>query len=189
MKKITIFCLILIFSNYARAFLLDINSGILQGSFNHITDQSSSKSVNSMGMFASLSKTDTGSGLFIGWYMSALAIKDVFPGSINNTLNSSDMGPALRWQIDAKKITSLTFAYGILCKGSFNDGTTDESLSGESLLVKFAVEPEIGDKFFLGVGLNYYSANYKTSVTNSIQSEVGYKNTLIFPSLSFSFRY
>ncbi len=173
----------------ANAFLIDINSGILQGSFNRASEQTNSKSANSLGLYANLANSDSNLGLNIGWFMLSISNKESFPPTTNQTLTSNDMGPALRWQIDKGKKYSLTLAYGIICKGNFNDGTTDESLNGESYLLKFAVEPEIADRYFMGIGLNYYVASYKTRVVSSIQSDAGYKNTQIFPSLSFSYRY
>ncbi|MEK6628175.1 MAG: hypothetical protein AABY53_06080 [Bdellovibrionota bacterium] len=173
----------------AQAFLLDINSGILQGSFNRASEQSNSKSVNSLGLYANLANSDSNLGVNIGWFILLVSNKENYPPTVSQTLSSNDMGPALRWQIDRGKKYSLTLAYGIICKGNFNDGVTEESLSGESYLLKFAIEPEIADRYFVGVGLNYYVASYKTRIVTSIQSDAGYKNTVIFPSLSFSYRY
>lgn len=189
MLKILAFFLMLLTTQNAGAFLLDVNSGLLQQNFDHSGEQTNSKSVNSLGLFANLSNSDGNQGVNIGWYMLAVSSKENFPPNVNQSLTSSDMGPAVRLQIDRQKRFSLTLAYGIICKGNFNDGLTDESLTGESYLLKFAIEPEIADRYFIGVGLNYYVANYKTRVISSVQSDVSYKNTLIFPSLSFSYRY
>lgn len=173
----------------AHAFLLDLSSGILQGSFDHSGEQTNSKSANSLGFYSNLSNSDSNLGLNIGWYILSISNKETYPPTLSQTLTSSDMGPAIRWQIDRGKKFSLTLAYGIICKGNFNDGVTDESLTGESYLLKFAIEPEVADRYFIGVGINYYVASYKTRVVSSIQSDAGYKNTMIFPSLSFSYRY
>ena len=183
------FILIQILSQNANALLFDLNLGVLQGSFDHSGEQINSKSVNSLGLFSNLSNSESMLGINIGWYMLAVTSKEVFPPTVNQSLTSNDMGPAIRWQIDRQKRFSLTMAYGIICRGSYSNGIVDESLTGESYLLKFAIEPEFSDKYFIGFGLNYYVANYKTLVLNSVQSNVSYKNSLFFPSLSFSYRY
>lgn len=173
----------------AKAFLFDLNSGILQGSLNRSTDQSTSRSLNSLGLFAHLGKSENSSGLLLGWYVLSVSNKDSLPPSIDQTLTSTDMGPAVRWQIDKHQIFSLTYAYGIICKGQYKDNSIDEKLVGESHFVKLAAEPEVTEHFFIGGAINYYTSSYKTSTVNSVQSDVNYKNTWIYPSISFSFRY
>lgn len=189
MSRVIFFILVFAVSLQSHAVLLDIGSGIFQGSFEHTSEQTNSKSQNAFGVFANLSNATNYVGVNIGWYMFSFSSKENFPSAIDHSLSSNDMGPALRWQIDKQKLYSLTLAYGIICRGGYNDGSTDEALTGESYLLKFAVEPMVTERVFVGVGLNYYVANYKTSVVNSLQSEVSYKNTIFYPSLSFSYRY
>lgn len=189
MLKILSTCIILLLSQNAGAFLLDLNLGLTQGSFDRSGEQTSSKANNALGLFANLSNSESSLGFNIGWYILSVSNKESFPPTINQSLTSNDMGPAIRWQIDRQKRFSLTLAYGIICKGNYDDGIVNENLSGESYLLKFAFEPEIAERYFLGVALNYYVANYKTLVLNSVQSDVAYKNSLFFPSLSFSYRY
>lgn len=188
-KKNLVGLLILFLAQNSQAFLLDINSGILQGGFTRTTDQSSSRLVNSLGVFANLSKSDTGAGVNLGWYILSVTNKDVYPATINQTLTSSDMGPAVRWQFDKRRQLSLTLAYGIICKGNYTDDSVNENLSGTSYFLKFAFEPEFAERYYIGVALNYYAANYTSMLVGSAQSDISYKNTWIYPSLSFSYRY
>jgi hypothetical protein len=189
MKYLVLILVLISLATQAQAFLLDLNSGIMQGSTSHNTDQSSSRSFNSLGLFANLGKSESPTGILLGWYVLSLSNTDKFPATVDQTLSSTDMGPAVRWQIDKHQIFSLTYAYGIICKGKYKDATTDESLTGESHFIKLAAEPEIAEHIFLGAAINYYTSNYKTSLVNSVQTNVSYKNTWIYPSISFSFRY
>lgn len=187
--KIILFLIFFSFHNFCHAILIDLNSGILQGSFNRTTDISNSRSINSVGIYANLGKSDGGYIFFLGWNISTLNNQDNFQGVLNQKITSSDMGPAFRWQIDRRQLFSLTYAYGIICKGVYDDTLVTENLTGESHHLKFSIEPEIFEHFFIGVGINYYSSNYKTVIINSVQSEINYKNSLMYPSLSLSYRY
>ncbi len=187
--KILTICLALVLTPTVQAFVLDLNSGILQGRFDRNTTQTNAIAINSVGLFANLSKSESNLGVNLGWYVTAVSIKESYPTSSSYTLTSNDMGPAVRWQIGKNNTFSLTFVYGLIYKGNYGDGAVDESLTGESYLVKFAFEPALSERYFIGAGINYYAANYKTSIVNSVQNEVSYKNMLIYPSLSFSYRY
>ncbi len=188
-RKILTTCLVLLLTPTVHAVVLDLNLGILQGSFDRDTLQTNARLINSVGMFANLSKAESNLGINLGWYITAISIKESYPSSINQTLTSNDMGPAVRWQIDKHNRFSLTFVYGVICKGQYSDGVVDESLTGESYLFKFAFEPELSERYFIGGAINYYAANYKIKIINSVQSDISYKNTLIYPSLSFSYKY
>lgn len=188
MKSIALFLLLVLSAPSSFAVVADLNLGIAQGGLAKSTDQNISRSINSMGIFANLGKSDATSGWLLGWYMSSVNNSDAFPGILNQTLTSSDMGPAFRWQTQARQIFSVTYAYGIICKGNFNDATVTEELNGESHLLKMGLETNLSDRFLIGFALNYYTANYKTSLVSSVQSGVSYKNTWTYPSISLSYR-
>ena len=188
MKNIFIFVLILVFFQTSYAVVADMNLGLIQGGLSRATDQNIGRSINSLGIFANLGKTDASTGYLLGWYMSSVKSTDSFAGVIEQTLNSGDMGPAFRWQTTARQTFSFTYAYGIISKGNFSDGSVTEEINGESHLLKFAIESNVSDRFLVGLALNLYTANYKTSLVNSVQSSVGYKNNWTYPSLSVSFR-
>jgi hypothetical protein len=186
MKKIFIF--LTLFQIHAFGFLADLNLNLDQSTFSQASDTVSNQSINSVILYANLSKNESKAGSYLGWYMSSVSSKQSIAGGSETSLTSSDMGPAFRWQ-SGNQILSITIAYAVVCKGKYSDSVVNEDLSGESQFIKLAVEPPINEKFSVGVGLNYYSASYKTSVQNSTQSDVSYKNTKIYPSLSFSYKY
>lgn len=186
MKKI--FVLLFFIQIQVFGFMADLNLNLDQSTFSQASDTASSHSMNSIILYANLGKNDSKAGSYLGWYMSSLSSKQSIAGGSETSLTSSDMGPAFRWQ-SGNQIISVTLAYAVVCKGKFSDGTTDEELNGESQLIKIAFEPPISESFSVGVGLNYYSATYKTSVQNSTQSDVNYKNSKIYPSLSLSYKY
>lgn len=187
MKNILIFILLLINAGKSYAVMTDLNLGIAQGGFVRTTDQSVARSLNSIGIYANLGKSDAASGFLMGWYMTSIRNTNSFQGVLDQTLVSSDMGPSFRWQIQSKQLFSITYAYGIICRGNYSDGTVDEKINGESHLIKFAMESYISEKFLIGIALNLYSANYKTSVINTVESSVDYKNSWTYPSLILSF--
>lgn len=188
MKSILTFILLILAVSSSFAVVADLNLGIAQGGFAKGTDQNISRSINSLGVFANLGKSDATSGWLLGWYMSSVNNSDAFQGVLNQTLTSSDMGPSFRWQTQARQIFSVTYAYGIICKGNFSDATVTEELNGESHLLKMAIETNLSDRFLIGLALNYYAATYKTSLISSVQSSVSYKNTWTYPSISLSYR-
>lgn len=192
--KIRIFLLFVLSSVLGAnsyAFLMDLNLGIMQGSFSRATDQNISRSSNSLGLFANLGKPEANSGVLLGWSISAIRNTDKYQGILDQTTTSSDMGPAFRWQTQNqnKQIFSVTYAYGIIAKGNFTDITTSEELNGESHLIKLAIEAYLSEKFLIGFAINFYNANYKTSLVSSIQSSVSYTNNLTYPSLALSYNY
>lgn len=189
MLRILVTYIFLCFAQQAHALFIDFGSNLSLGNFNYTTAQTNNKTFTNAGLFANLSKAEYTARVQIGWYLLSYSGQENFPGSITQTLNSNDMGPALRWSIDRRGRFSVTAVYGVICKGTLSDGTTSESLSGESLLIKFTIEPDVSERFFIGGALNYYSASYKTSVIGTTQSNVNYQNNYIFPSLSLSYRY
>lgn len=183
------FCLISILTRNANAFLIDLNLNYFQGTFSQATKQTNFSAINSIGLFADLKKTGSGAGLYIGWSISMLSQKEVSPPDLDQNLSSNDMGPSVRWQIDKRRLFSLTTVYNIICKGSLNDGSTNKILNGESYLVKLAIEPAINETLYVGVAVNYYGAFYKTLTVSSNQTTINYNNTWFYPSISLSYRY
>jgi hypothetical protein len=189
--KIHIF-LILFFSFLnAQAGFLDINLGLVQGSSSTNAEESqTTRNLTSVGLYAHLGKPEVRSGFLMGWILNSVAVNDEFTTSgVTQKITSSDMGPALRLYYDKEIVYSATLFYGIICKGKYQASTADENISGSSLNIKLSAETRINEMFLIGFSLNSYSANYSTSVTNSVQSDVSYKNTLMYPSLSLAFQF
>lgn len=170
----------------AQAVLLDLNVGFSQGGYSAASEQSSSAMFSSFGIFAKLGKADSGAGISMGWAAVSLSTKDEFQGTIEQTVKSNDTGPAIRWQFDEAQIFSLSYIYGLVCKGKSSNGVTEDTLEGDSQLIKFAIEPPLNRNFSIGFAINSYTANYKKIIINNLQSDVGYKNNWVYPSLSFA---
>lgn len=189
MKSSLIFILFLIFAVNSYALVAELNLGISQSAFTRTTDQNVGRSINSVGIYANLGKSDSAKGFLMGWYVSSITNTNNFAGVLDQTLTSSDMGPSFRWHINSKLLSSITYTYGIICKGNYSDGSVDEKLDGTSHFIKFEIiESYISEKFLIGLALNYYTASYKSSVISAVQSDIDYKNTWTYPSLTLSYR-
>jgi len=124
----------------------------------------------------------------VGW--SVFGISQTSSVDTTTTAYSSmDMGPALRWNIDRSGIFSMTLAYGYLAKGTYSaTGGTDEKWEGTSTFAQFATQIPMNDKFFIGVSLNYYGANYSQKTVSSVESTNDATKTWIFPMISMTWR-
>lgn len=108
---------------------------------------------------------------------------------VSSSYSSFDVGPAFRWNIDKNGVFSTTLAYGYLAKGTYSSGSTNEDWEGTSLFGQFSVQaPLNSDKFFLGMSLNYYAANYAKKKVSGVESDNDAKKSWIFPMISFSWR-
>ena len=109
--------------------------------------------------------------------------------SITTNYSSFDMGPGLRWNIDKNNMLSVTAAYGYLAKGTYSQGSTSETWEGTSLFGQFAIQIPVRDqKFFAGLSLNYYAANYSTKIVGSLNSSISTQKTWIFPMVTLTWR-
>jgi hypothetical protein len=189
MKK---YILIILFftTSQAQAAFFDINLGLIQGSATTAEQSKSTRNLTSFGMYAHLGKSEARSGFLMGWNVTSVTVNDEFTNSgVTEKITSSDMGPAIRWYYDKEIIYSATLFYGVICKGNYQSSSADEKINGSSMNIKLSAETKINEQFLIGFSLNSYTANYSTSVTNSVQTDVSYKNTLMYPSLSLAFQF
>lgn len=126
--------------------------------------------------------------LFAGFHVDQVAMTEN-NGTTTLTLTSMNMGPMFLWLMDKRKIFSLALGYNLVAKGSYNDGSSTAELVGTGLWSTLGAMPEIGENFYLGLKLNYYSLNYSRSIVGSASSDVAYTRTLVFPSVGFAWRY
>lgn len=177
-------------TSQVQAAFFDINLGLIQGSSTMGEESKSGRSLMSYGMFAHLGKAEARSGFLMGWNIASVTINDEFTNSgLIHRIKSNDMGPAVRWYYDKEIIYSATVFYGVICKGKYESSAANESINGSSMNIKLSAEAKISEQFLVGFSINSYTANYSTSVTNSIQSDVSYKNTIMYPSLSLAFQF
>jgi len=99
------------------------------------------------------------------------------------------MGPMFRMHFDNHGLYTMTVTYALFAKGSLEKSGVKETISGTSIHLKFAVEPQVTERFFIGFAVNYYSASYNKSTVSSTESDVSYKFQRTFPSFSLSYRY
>jgi hypothetical protein len=192
MKKITIlsFLTFFFFSSANHAALIDLNFGLTTKSLSTTYDSKISYSNNALAFYANLGRSEASSGVMLGWNFSSLSHKENISGFIDQTVTSTDTGPAFRiYKQRDYLMFSLGLAYGIVCKGKYVTSTVDEEISGESYMLKATMETRLGEKFWLGFSLNMFNANYKISVVNSVQSDVSYKNTWTYPAFSLGYQF
>lgn len=123
-----------------------------------------------------------------GWAVLGISQTSSTDGT-DTSYSSFDVGPALRWNIDKNGIFSLTAAYGYIAKGTYSSGSTDETWEGTSLFGQFSVQaPLREDKFYIGLSLNYYAANYALKKVSGVESDNDAQKTWIFPMISMTWR-
>lgn len=176
------------FCSSAHAVLFDLNMNLDQGGFDHTNNIKTDSSIYQLGIYSLLGKNEGKNAVYLGWNIVSYSSKQTETSGQDLSLTSSDMGPSFRWQVKPQ-LFSLTYTYGIICKGKFSDTVVNEELNGTSHILKAAIEPQITDNYYLGFALTYYAASYKTSLQNSTQTDISSKSSKIYPSISMSFRY
>ncbi len=103
---------------------------------------------------------------------------------------TSDVGLRLIWFFDRVKQWGLGVAYHLSAKGSFNDGTNTEYWRGSSYKIDFGYTPLLFHKFYFGLRMNYYVAQYDESSSDN-STFVSEKNTrtFIYPSIYLGMRF
>jgi hypothetical protein len=182
--------LIILISSWANAAYFDVNLGLLQGKTETANANDNSRSISTVGVYAHLNKAEAKTGLLLGWNIASVNVKDELTNpAFSQKLTSTDMGPAFRWYYGSELVYSLTYIYGISCKGKYDENGTEESLNGSSQLIRLSAEAKLADKLLLGISVNSYTASYTSSVANNIQSDVSYQNNWVYPSLSLAFQF
>jgi len=176
----------LIFSSNAFAGLYsEFNGYFATDTFTTTATAQNSKTFYAVDIFANL---ESKKKFFAGFHVDQVALTDS-NGTTTTTFSSLNMGPMFQWLMDKDRVFSFALGYNLLTKGTYNDGTTTTELTGTGLWATLAAMPEITETFYLGLKLNYYSLNYTKAVVVTTSSDVAYARTLIFPSISFGWRY
>lgn len=123
----------------------------------------------------------------VGWAVLGISQTATVAG-VETTYSSFDFGPAFRWNIDKAGIFSFNLAYGYLAKGQYTSGDTVETWTGTSYFAQFAAQAPAGEKFYVGLSLNYYAASYSKKVVASVESSNTAQKSWIFPMISFTWR-
>ena len=172
-----------------EAAYLDLNLGLSQKSLNTTYSSDVSYSNNAVAVYAQMGRGESSSGILLGWNFNSFSHHENVSGFIDQTITSTDMGPAVRLYLQKDLVYSLAVAYGVVCKGKYKNNTVDETISGTSYLIKLGVEAKMSDHFLIGFSINDYAANYKTSVVNSLQTDVDYKDSWLYPAFSLAYQF
>lgn len=171
------------------AWMVDLNADLSSEAITTASDQKTSAQFLSLGVLGDLGKSET-MKYYLGWGIISASSKNTnSTAGVDQSFSTLDMGPTFRVHFDKKGLYTGTLTYALFAKGTLVTGATSEAISGSSMHLKFAVEPEVTERFFIGFALNYYSATYTKSVLNSTESSVSYKVQRTFPSFSLSYRY
>lgn len=188
MKSLLIAALFL-FSFKSQAWIADVNADIISEAASTTSESKTSRQFIAVGVLGDLGKGER-ARYYLGWGIISASAKDTNSSpAYEQTLSTLDMGPTFRMHFDPRGLYTATFTYAIFAKGTLATAATDEKLTGSSYHLKFAIEPSVTERLFIGFALNYYSASYSKSVASSVESDVSYKMTRMFPSFSLSYRY
>lgn len=177
------------FTLKSQAWMADLNADLSSEAITTTSDQKNSAQFISLGVLGDLGKGET-MRYYLGWGIISASSKNTnATAGVDQTFSTLDMGPTFRVHFDKRGLYTGTLTYALFAKGTLATGAVSEAITGSSMHLKFAIEPEVTERFFIGFALNYYSATYSKSVVNSTESSVSYKVIRTFPSLSLSYRY
>lgn len=188
MKRLFLFCLTFCtFSSTALAdAMVDFGAVYVADTLNNSTNSGTTQYFYNIDVLFNL---DNRKAWNVGW--TVFGLSQTFTEDTSSTVYSTmDMGPALRWNITRNGSFSTTLAYGYLAKGNYNaSGGSAEELEGTSLFAQIASQlPLYDDKFYFGLSLNYYAANYSKKTVSNLRSASDAQKTWIFPMISFTWR-
>jgi hypothetical protein len=124
----------------------------------------------------------------VGWSVFGIS-QSTTQSATNTSYSSMDMGPTLRWNIDRSGMFSTTLAYGYLARGAYGTtGASSEKWEGTSYLAQIAAQIPVLEKFYIGLSLNYYGANYSTKIVSNVESSNDARKTWVFPMMSLTWK-
>lgn len=122
--------------------------------------------------------------VYVGWNINSVSATN--ETTVTAKYATTDMGPKVTWFFTKNHHYSVSAAYNIQAKGTYDDGTGNEQKwTGTSILADFAFTPEISEGIYIGIKLNYYKSSYTQSVDSSdAYTEVSYGRGVIYPTVS-----
>lgn len=179
MRKLLFLFVFLTVSPSWAGLLLDVSGIYVSDTLTTPSDRTSTQTFYTAGVLLSLTKQ-----VWVGW--NYLGINQTQTVTSTTTYGSADMGLAFKWQYGSGKMYNFGAVYNIVSKATYSSGTTNENWEGTSFLVSWGVAPEIAEKFFVGVSLNYYSASYTKKSVNNVESAASNAKTWLFPMLTLT---
>lgn len=125
--------------------------------------------------------------LYVGFHAHQISFEEQVP-TARTSLTSLDMGPYIMAYLDRRRFFSLGFGYNLLVNGTYSSGSSNQTLTGTSLMATIGASPEIGKDIYVGFDLNYVKVDYDKSTVGSAVSDVSYTRTFILPTISLLWR-
>ncbi|MFS4460836.1 hypothetical protein [Bdellovibrio sp. HCB2-146] len=159
--------------------LLEVGGTYLSDSTNSSSTTTSTKYLYQVGVLFNIRKKIWG-----GWNYSGISHTD--KNDETETFTSMDTGPYFKWEFGKNEVFNLGFAYNILSRATFKNGSVNEKWEGTSFWFQFGVMPEIKEGLHIGASLNYFAASYTKKTVESVESTDSNSKTWIFPMLSLT---
>jgi hypothetical protein len=123
----------------------------------------------------------------VGWNYGMMSTSDSTTST--TTLSTSDMGPRVVWVFDRQGAWSLGLTYNLIATASYSGGSGTDTWRGTTLKADIGWSPQLSEDTYLGIRLNYYSANYTEELAGGTSySQVSYARSFIYPSVFLSYR-
>lgn len=107
------------------------------------------------------------------------------------TFDMMEVGPRFFWFWDDEKTVYISAAYHFYARGTRKLGAEEtEKISGTGMIFTFGYQLRVGQQFFLGASLHYYSLALAEATDNSnTTTDLTETITSIYPVLEFSLRF
>lgn len=124
----------------------------------------------------------------IGWSFGMISTSDT--GADERTFSLMEMGPKLSYLMGRERHWSLAFTYNLQSTAKYTSAGGEAEWRGVSYKVELGYTPQITERIWAGLKLNYYLASFGEQLVGSTTySTISNSRSLIYPSVSFSFRW
>ncbi len=124
----------------------------------------------------------------IGWNVGMINTADT--GDTERSFSLQEMGPKLSFHMGREKEWGLAFVYNLNATAKYKAGADEAEWRGTSYKVEFGYNPQLTERLFGGLRLNYYTASFNEQLVGSTNySTISNSRALIYPSFHLSFRW
>ncbi len=174
--------------SYGAAVSVDLNAFYFSDTFAYETNSSYKRTFYDGSLNLALTRRGD---VTLGWSYGRYSLSDTVNDETSE-LSITEMGPKVGWFFNRSLTWGVFFTYGLVVKGDYSPGGGAESVEfrGTSMKAELAYLPMIGAQTHLGVKIVYAKFSFKEEVSGGTELEgVGHGRTLIYPSLSFIYRF
>ena len=164
------------------AFNADLNFFFLTDSLETTATTSRTSIFYDIALMLDLNKKGTVS---LGWSYDSVSISDEATSTTDFDL--TEMGPKFNYYFDKGRVWGTGVVYNLISNATYNPGTA-QKWRGGSYKIDFFYTPPITDELYIGVKLNYYVATYTEAVSSTTLTTISYTKSIIYPSLTISYR-